>query len=486
VRKLIIMPAALAFSAALAAPAQAQAADRQPPTITITRPAANASYALNQSVTASYSCTDNRVVVSCVGTVASGTAIDTRTSGTQTFTVAARDRVGNTTTKSVSYTVSSSNSDTIAPTITITRPAANATYALNQSVTASYSCADTGGSGVRSCTGTVANGVAVDTKTAGAHAFSVTATDNANNTKTTTVNYTVAADTTAPSITITTPAASATYTVGQDVKAAYSCADTGGSGVATCTGTVANGSALNTSTQGTFTFSVNATDNAGNPATRSVSYTVAAADSCAGGYYGLTFDDGPNPTYTPQVVNALMAAGVHATFMLIGENVAAYPQLAKAEVDAGNWVGNHTYTHPDLTTLTSAQITSELTKTQAAILAATGVTPTFVRPPYGSFDDSTLAVFSSLGLDNAFWTNDTNDWDGKSVSQIVTAATAVKPGGIILMHDAYPNTVTALPQIISTLRSRGMCPGKLAHTATSVEAIPAWEGVLFNMIAVKP
>jgi peptidoglycan/xylan/chitin deacetylase (PgdA/CDA1 family) len=484
VRKLIIMLAALALSGALAAPAQA--ADRQPPTITITRPAANATYAVNQSVTASYSCTDNRVVVSCVGTVANRSAIDTGTSGTKTFTVTARDRVGNTATKSVSYTVSSSTSDTTAPTITITRPAANAGYALNQSVTASYSCADTGGSGLRSCTGTVANGVAIDTKTAGAHTFSVTATDNANNTQTTTVNYTVAADTTAPSITITTPAASATYTVGQDVKSAFTCADTGGSGVAACSGTVANGSALDTSTQGTFTFTVNATDNAGNPATKSVSYTIAAAANCPAGYYGLTFDDGPNATYTPQVLNALNAAGVHATFMLIGQNVAAYPQLAKAEVDAGNWVGNHTYTHPDLTTRTAAQITSELTKTQAAILAATGVTPTFVRPPYGSFDDSTLAVFSSLGLDNAFWTNDTNDWNGNSVSQIVAAATAVKPGGIILMHDAYPNTVTALPQIISTQRSRGMCPGKLTHTATSVEAIPAWEGVFFNMIAVKP
>src|SRR3954471_21493148 len=251
------MLAALALSGALAAPAQA--ADRQPPTITITRPAANATYAVNQSVTASYSCTDNRVVVSCVGTVANRRAIDTRTSGTKTFTVTARDRVGNTATKSVSYTVSSSTSDTTAPTITITRPAASAGYALNQSVTASYSCADTG-SGVRSCTGTVANGVAIDTKTAGAHTFSVTATDNANNTKSTTVNYTVAADTTAPSIAITAPAASASYTVGEDVKSAFSCADTGGSGVATCTGTVANGSALNTSTQGTFTFTVNATD----------------------------------------------------------------------------------------------------------------------------------------------------------------------------------------------------------------------------------
>src|SRR3954453_5293457 len=247
VRKLIIMLAALALSGALAAPAQA--ADRQPPTIAIARPAANATYALNQSVTASYSCTDNRVVVSCVGTVANRSAIDTGTSGTKTFAVTARDRVGNTATKSVSYTVSSSTSDTVAPTITLTRPAANAAYALNQSVTASYSCADTGGSGVRSCMGTVANGVAIDTKTAGAHTFSVTATDNANNTQTTTVNYTVAADTTAPSITITTPAASATYTVGQDVKSAFTCADTGGSGVGTCSGTVANGSALNTSTQ---------------------------------------------------------------------------------------------------------------------------------------------------------------------------------------------------------------------------------------------
>ena len=161
------------------------------------------------------------------------------------------------------------------PTITITTPADGATYARGQNVEADYTCADqAGGSGVASCVGTVADGAAIDTGTLGAKTFSVTATDNAGNDQTVSVSYTVA-DRTDPTATITAPADGAQIPRNASVLADYACADeAGGSGLDSCVGTVADGAAINTATLGAKTFSVTATDEAGNDRTVSVGYTV--------------------------------------------------------------------------------------------------------------------------------------------------------------------------------------------------------------------
>lgn len=173
--------------------------------------------------------------------------------------------------------------DVTKPTITLTAPVDVATFSRGQVVNAVYACADEpGGSGITTsnCTGNVASGSPIDTATAGAKRFTVTATDNAGNTDSKTVSYTVTgpADTIAPTITLTTPAEGASFTVGQVVNASYTCVDdAGGSGVKTCTGTVANGMAIDTATAGTKSFTVNTADNANNTAMKTVSYTVTAA-----------------------------------------------------------------------------------------------------------------------------------------------------------------------------------------------------------------
>ena len=157
----------------------------------------------------------------------------------------------------------------------------------------------------------------------------------------------------------------------------------------------------------------------------------------------------------------------------------------------GHWVANHSYTHADLTTLNTTQLTSEISRTTDAIRNALAsplqsqFVP-FVRPPYGAFNNTTLSVFNALGLNNTIWTIDTNDWQGRSVSALVAEAVKVRPGGIILMHDAYPNTATAVPQIVNQLKHSGMCPGKLAVSASPIEALPAWPGVFYSVVAVKP
>jgi hypothetical protein len=161
------------------------------------------------------------------------------------------------------------------PTVTITSPASGAKFTRGKLVDASYSCADTGGPGLASCQGTVAQGSPIDTTTLGKHAFTVTATDANGAQSSQSVNYTVVAPP-VPTVTITSPANGATFKQGHVVKAAYSCADTGGPGLASCKGTVAPGSPIATSTLGKRNFTVTATDAFGTHISKTVSYTVVA------------------------------------------------------------------------------------------------------------------------------------------------------------------------------------------------------------------
>ncbi len=173
--------------------------------------------------------------------------------------------------------------DTTPPTITLNTPADGAQYPQNAAIHASYTCDDgAGGSGVATCTGDVANGALIDTSSLGPHTFTVSATDNKGNAATpVTHSYTVIAageDTTPPTIDLTTPADGAVYQQNAVVDAAYSCADTESS-VSTCAGTVASGSAIDTSTVGPHTFVVNAVDSAGNPYSVSHAFRVVPGPS---------------------------------------------------------------------------------------------------------------------------------------------------------------------------------------------------------------
>jgi peptidoglycan/xylan/chitin deacetylase (PgdA/CDA1 family) len=173
----------------------------------------------------------------------------------------------------------------------------------------------------------------------------------------------------------------------------------------------------------------------------------------------LTFDDGPDPTFTPQVLAVLARFGVHATFFAVGEMVEANQALTRSIVESGSTVENHSFTHTSLTSLSNAEIANELQQTTLAIFNATGTTPTFFRPPYGDVDGNVLAVGSSLGLQSAVWTADTVDWSRPGIDAIVNAAlSGATDQGIILMHDGGGNrsqTVAALEQIIPALLAQG-------------------------------
>ncbi len=167
--------------------------------------------------------------------------------------------------------------DVQAPTVDLRTPPDGAQYTLNQEVAADYSCADEGGSGLASCTGDVPDGDPLDTSTPGDHHLTVVAADGAGNETTVTHDYTVAPDEQAPTVDLRTPAEGAQYTLGDQVAADYSCADEGGSSLASCTGDVPDGDPLSTATVGDHSFSVVARDGAENETTVTHHYTVVAA-----------------------------------------------------------------------------------------------------------------------------------------------------------------------------------------------------------------
>jgi peptidoglycan/xylan/chitin deacetylase (PgdA/CDA1 family) len=190
------------------------------------------------------------------------------------------------------------------------------------------------------------------------------------------------------------------------------------------------------------------------------------------GYVGLTFDDGPHPRTTTALLDALRGGGARATFFVWGAHAARHPGLLRAVLAAGMWVGNHTYTHPDLTRLRGAAVSSEIVRTQRTVRRITGRAPTLFRPPFGRTSVRVRAAAQRLGLTEVLWTVDTRDWAGPGPARIVRAAAAVQPGGIILMHDNGSRaTVDAVPRILEELAARGLRPGRIECTPEGPVAV---------------
>jgi peptidoglycan/xylan/chitin deacetylase (PgdA/CDA1 family) len=194
--------------------------------------------------------------------------------------------------------------------------------------------------------------------------------------------------------------------------------------------------------------------------TTAATATPPRAAACTG-YVGLTYDDGPSGN-TTGLLNALRRNGLRATMFNQGQYAAANPSLVRAQVSAGMWVGNHSYTHPHLTGLSQAQIDSEISRTQQAIANAGGGTPKLFRPPYGETNATVKSVAARHGLTQIIWDVDSQDWNGASTEAIVQAAGRLTNGQTILMHDWSANTLAAIPRIAQGLASRGLCTGMIS------------------------
>ncbi|MGA5068496.1 polysaccharide deacetylase family protein [Streptomyces exfoliatus] len=198
-------------------------------------------------------------------------------------------------------------------------------------------------------------------------------------------------------------------------------------------------------------------------ATLTTGAAPAQAAACSNGYVGLTFDDGPSGT-TRALLDSLRQNGLRATMFNQGQYAAASPSLVKAQVDAGMWVANHSYTHPHMTRLSQAQMESEISRTQQAVSAAGGGTPKLFRPPYGETNATLKAVEAAHGLREILWDVDSQDWNNAGTDAIVQAASRLTDGQIILLHDWPANTLAAIPRIAQTLAGKGLCSGMISPT----------------------
>jgi peptidoglycan/xylan/chitin deacetylase (PgdA/CDA1 family) len=203
--------------------------------------------------------------------------------------------------------------------------------------------------------------------------------------------------------------------------------------------------------------------------------------TCRNGYVGLTYDDGPSAT-TDQLLAAVRANHLRATFFDQGNNSLDRPQQVREELHAGMWVGNHTFTHPHLTQIGEPTAFQEIASTQWVLRDPTGREPTLFRPPYGETNDQVRADESRIGVLEVLWTVDSQDWNGATADQIAAAAHTLQPGGIILMHDWPPATIDAVPLIAGDLAARGLCAGRIAYTPKDIP----YGTQFFHAQAVKP
>jgi peptidoglycan/xylan/chitin deacetylase (PgdA/CDA1 family) len=174
----------------------------------------------------------------------------------------------------------------------------------------------------------------------------------------------------------------------------------------------------------------------------------------------LTIDDGPHPTYTPQILDLLAEFRVPATFSLIGEQVIEYPQLVKRIATSGHQVSDHTMTHPiDLPSLGSARILKEIGEAHDRIAQLSGLAPKFFRAPGGNWSAQVLDVANQHGMVCIDWAVDPRDWARPGTTSITNTLLGAKAGDILLCHDGggdRSETIQALRTVIPALQKRGL------------------------------
>ena len=168
----------------------------------------------------------------------------------------------------------------------------------------------------------------------------------------------------------------------------------------------------------------------------------------------LTFDDGPNPNYTPQILDILYSQQVPATFFLVGEKFAGNEMLIREMASSGHEIGSHTFSHPDLTTLDTHKIQQDINQTEVELKKILpNYTIKYLRPPYGRYTEE---VKESISLPLMLWTMDSGDWDNPNSAKIYnTVVSNVRDRDIIVFHDDNAETIKAVEKIICELKERG-------------------------------
>lgn len=171
----------------------------------------------------------------------------------------------------------------------------------------------------------------------------------------------------------------------------------------------------------------------------------------------MTFDDGPHPQNTPRLLDMLKQRGIKCTFFTIGRSVDLYPAITKRIVDEGHEIGNHTYTHGNLSKMSESKVRNELNRGRDAIIRATGVNPRVMRPPYGAlYSNQRQWVLDAYGYPTILWSVDPMDWKDRDAGVVSRRLIArAHPGAILLAHDLHKTTIDAMPKTLDTLIGQG-------------------------------
>lgn len=176
----------------------------------------------------------------------------------------------------------------------------------------------------------------------------------------------------------------------------------------------------------------------------------------------LTFDDGPDATFTPSILDILREHDIQATFFVTGIRVEQFPEVMKLIVNEGHTVGNHGYYHMDYTTLTPQEIEADLKRNNDVISKSTGQLTNIFRPPYGALDHRSIEAIRAAGYKIVLWNVDSLDWMSLPREEVLEhVLPKTRNGSIILQHSAagpgedLTGTVQALPEIIETLKEKG-------------------------------
>jgi polysaccharide deacetylase family sporulation protein PdaB len=183
-------------------------------------------------------------------------------------------------------------------------------------------------------------------------------------------------------------------------------------------------------------------------------------------YIAITFDDGPDPKYTPKILDILKEENVRATFFVVGAHVVKYPEVARRIVEEGHEIGNHTYSHRNLYRLSKEHIIEEIEKAHEAIMLVIGEETHLLRPPRGMYDSNVVEISHSRRYTIVLWSLSSQDWAEVSAGTVRRSIlNNIQNGDILLFHDSgnivsyeggdRHNTVVALPVIVRELKDMG-------------------------------
>lgn len=176
-----------------------------------------------------------------------------------------------------------------------------------------------------------------------------------------------------------------------------------------------------------------------------------------GPYIALTFDDGPSAKLTPKLLDLLAAHHIKVTFFLIGENVAEHPDVVAREAREGHELANHSWSHPNFGKMSDESVRSQIRRTDDAIRNAAGVTPTLLRPPYGSVTARQKKwINQEFGYKIALWDVDPLDWKRPGPNVVCNRIVRnTRAGSIVLVHDIHPGSIEAMPCVLNQLEAKG-------------------------------